>query len=99
MVEVHVIGQLVGGSEFPENSLFCKWGIHTGKMDVALQFTKRKNTVAVSVLSVNIKVQTKKNYWHRVPSVLLLRVEIVLPVHITTYSVIFMMRFTNFQFI
>ena len=31
MAEVHVIGQLVGGSEFPENSLFCKWGIHTGK--------------------------------------------------------------------
>ena len=34
MAEVHVIGQLVGGSEFPENSLFCKWGIHTGKMGV-----------------------------------------------------------------
>ena len=30
MAEVHVIGQLVGASGFPEHSLFCKWGIHTG---------------------------------------------------------------------
>ncbi|KAI0207975.1 B9 domain-containing protein 2 [Lamellibrachia satsuma] len=30
MAEVHVIGQLVGGSGFPEHSLFCKWGVHTG---------------------------------------------------------------------
>ena len=31
MAEVHIIGELVGGSEFPDASLFCKWGIHTGK--------------------------------------------------------------------
>lgn len=30
MAEVHVIGQLVGASGFPEHSLFCKWGIHMG---------------------------------------------------------------------
>ena len=30
MAEVHIIGELTGGSEFPEASLFCKWGIHTG---------------------------------------------------------------------
>nr|CAB3225025.1 B9 domain-containing protein 2-like [Phallusia mammillata] len=30
MAEVHIIGQLVGASEFPEHSLFCKWGIHAG---------------------------------------------------------------------
>ena len=31
MAEVHVIGQLLGASGFPNQSLFCKWGIHTGK--------------------------------------------------------------------
>uniref|UniRef100_H2Z3A6 B9 domain-containing protein 2 n=1 Tax=Ciona savignyi TaxID=51511 RepID=H2Z3A6_CIOSA len=30
MAEVHVIGQLVGASEFPSHSLFCKWGLHAG---------------------------------------------------------------------
>lgn len=30
MAEVHVIGQLIGASGFPDNSLFCKWGIHIG---------------------------------------------------------------------
>jgi len=31
MAEVHVIGQLVGASGFPDQSLFCKWGIHIGE--------------------------------------------------------------------
>ncbi|XP_063289300.1 B9 domain-containing protein 2 [Pelobates fuscus] len=30
MAELHIIGQIVGASGFPQNSLFCKWGIHTG---------------------------------------------------------------------
>ena len=30
MAEVHIIGQVVGASEFPEHSLFCKWGVHAG---------------------------------------------------------------------
>lgn len=30
MAEVHVIGQIVGATGFSENSLFCKWGVHTG---------------------------------------------------------------------
>ncbi|KAM9800250.1 B9 domain-containing protein 2-like [Syngnathus acus] len=30
MAEVHIIGQLVGAAGFPHNSLFCKWGFHTG---------------------------------------------------------------------
>lgn len=30
MAEVHVIGQIIGATGFSENSLFCKWGIHTG---------------------------------------------------------------------
>lgn len=30
MAEVHVIGQILGASGFPDQSLFCKWGIHTG---------------------------------------------------------------------
>jgi len=30
MAELHVIGQIVGASGFPEQELFCKWGIHAG---------------------------------------------------------------------
>ncbi|XP_060222428.1 B9 domain-containing protein 2 isoform X1 [Meriones unguiculatus] len=30
MAEVHVIGQILGATGFPESSLFCKWGVHTG---------------------------------------------------------------------
>ncbi|XP_006627517.2 B9 domain-containing protein 2 [Lepisosteus oculatus] len=30
MAELHIIGQIVGASGFPQNSLFCKWGVHTG---------------------------------------------------------------------
>ncbi|KAH9488736.1 B9 domain-containing protein 2 [Bulinus truncatus] len=30
MAEVHVIGQIIGASGFPDHSLFCKWGIHLG---------------------------------------------------------------------
>ncbi|XP_037090126.1 B9 domain-containing protein 2-like [Pollicipes pollicipes] len=28
--EVHLIGQLLGGSGFPSTQLFCRWNIHTG---------------------------------------------------------------------
>ena len=30
MAEVHVIGELVGGSDFPSGSLFCKWSVSHG---------------------------------------------------------------------
>ncbi|ESN96204.1 hypothetical protein HELRODRAFT_67914 [Helobdella robusta] len=30
MSELHVIGQIIGANGFPNNSLFCKWGIHAG---------------------------------------------------------------------
>ena len=30
MVELHIIGQIVGGSSFSESSLFCKWGSLAG---------------------------------------------------------------------
>lgn len=30
MAEVHIIGQIIGATGFPQNSLFCKWGVHTG---------------------------------------------------------------------
>ncbi|GFR15089.1 b9 domain-containing protein 2 [Trichonephila clavata] len=30
MCELHIIGQIVGASEFKENNLFCKWGLHAG---------------------------------------------------------------------
>ena len=31
MAEVHVVGQLLGGTGFTERSLFCKWGIECGR--------------------------------------------------------------------
>ncbi|XP_015906950.1 B9 domain-containing protein 2 [Parasteatoda tepidariorum] len=30
MCEVHIIGQILGASEFQENNLFCKWGLNSG---------------------------------------------------------------------
>jgi len=30
MAEVHIIGQIESGLEFPKSNLFCKWGIHAG---------------------------------------------------------------------
>ncbi|NWU73975.1 B9D2 protein, partial [Pterocles burchelli] len=30
MAELHLIGQIVGGSGFPHRRLFCKWGLHAG---------------------------------------------------------------------
>ncbi|KAB5548961.1 hypothetical protein PHYPO_G00061690 [Pangasianodon hypophthalmus] len=30
MAELHIIGQIIGASGFPQSSLFCKWGIQTG---------------------------------------------------------------------
>ncbi|XP_063726579.1 B9 domain-containing protein 2-like [Symsagittifera roscoffensis] len=30
MAELHIIGEIVGGDGFPENSLFCKWSVHAG---------------------------------------------------------------------
>ncbi|GLH11916.1 hypothetical protein R5R35_011715 [Gryllus longicercus] len=30
MAEVHVIGQIVGASNFPSSTLFCKWAFHAG---------------------------------------------------------------------
>ena len=30
MAEVHIIGQIIGATEFPENSLYCKWTINCG---------------------------------------------------------------------
>ncbi|KAL3314945.1 B9 domain-containing protein 2 [Cichlidogyrus casuarinus] len=30
MGEVHIIGQIISASEFPETSLFCKWAITSG---------------------------------------------------------------------
>ncbi len=40
MAEVHIIGQILGGSDFPDNSLYCKWSISCGesKIDFILVF-------------------------------------------------------------
>ncbi|CAF0823982.1 unnamed protein product [Didymodactylos carnosus] len=37
MTEVHVIGSILGGSGFPDESLFCKWKIHAGSAWRVLQ--------------------------------------------------------------
>ena len=37
MAEVHLIGQIVAASGFPDHSLFCKWGIHTGSVTKIIQ--------------------------------------------------------------
>lgn len=37
MAEVHVIGQIIGGSGFPESSLFCKWKVQMGSAWRVLQ--------------------------------------------------------------
>lgn len=34
MAEVHLIGQVASARGFPDNSLFCKFGIHMGKFQV-----------------------------------------------------------------
>jgi len=36
MAELHIIGQIIGAKGFPQNSLFCKWGVHTGVFFVLL---------------------------------------------------------------
>ncbi len=36
MAEVHIIGQIVGASDFPENSLYCKWSITHGKIQIEI---------------------------------------------------------------
>lgn len=37
MAEVHIIGQIVGASDFPDNSLYCKWSISHGKIKTNLR--------------------------------------------------------------
>ncbi|QDZ23668.1 B9 domain-containing protein [Chloropicon primus] len=31
MAEVHILGQIVGGSNFSNKNIFCKWGVQTGQ--------------------------------------------------------------------
>ena len=44
MAEVHLIGQLIGASDFPEHSLFCRWSIQTGGAWKHLQGSKEGQT-------------------------------------------------------
>ena len=44
MAEVHLIGQVIGASEFPTLSLFCKWSIQTGGAWKLLQGLKEGQT-------------------------------------------------------
>jgi B9 domain-containing protein 2 len=44
MAEVHIIGQILGASEFPNSSLFCKWSINSGSGWKHLQGIKEGQT-------------------------------------------------------
>ena len=44
MAEVHLIGQLIGASEFPNQSLFCRWSIQTGGAWAVIQGLKEGQT-------------------------------------------------------
>ena len=53
MAEVHVIGQIVGGSGFPENRLFCKWGIHTGEWGSPGALLRSVKLISVAFYLIN----------------------------------------------
>lgn len=67
MAEVHVIGQLVGGSGFPDNSLFCKWGIQTGELWLIIYakylFTEIDQSLQCFVGLVCIMQAVHGEYW------------------------------------
>ena len=44
MAEVHLIGELVGASDFQEDSLFCKWSVVTGGSWKVLQGLREGQT-------------------------------------------------------
>ena len=44
MAEVHLIGDLVGGSGFPSGSLFCKWSLVVGGAWRVLEGAKEGQT-------------------------------------------------------
>ena len=39
MAEVHLIGQILGASEFPESSLYCKWSVTAGNYSLYIKMT------------------------------------------------------------
>lgn len=51
MAEVHVIGQVVGASEFPSSTLYCKWGVVTGGAWKLVEGIKEGQTHVDSPLS------------------------------------------------
>uniref|UniRef100_T1JIR5 B9 domain-containing protein 2 n=1 Tax=Strigamia maritima TaxID=126957 RepID=T1JIR5_STRMM len=57
MAEVHVIGQIVGASGFPTQSLFCKWGLHAGGAWKIISGVKEGQT------QIDISQFDNKSYW------------------------------------
>lgn len=57
MAELHVIGEVVGASGFPDNRLFCKWGIHAGGAWKVISGIKEGQT------QVDIPVISNTAYW------------------------------------
>jgi B9 domain-containing protein 2 len=44
MAELHIIGQILKGSDFPDNSLYCKWSVNAGNGWKLLQGIKEGQT-------------------------------------------------------
>lgn len=64
MAEVHLLGQIIGASKFPSQSLFCKWGIHAGIEYMFIdemwkQFAYIYNAMAVALIGLEQYVLSK----------------------------------------
>ena len=57
MAEMHIIGQILGASEFPESSIYCKWSINTGNGWKHLQGIKEGQT------HVDSQIYESTAYW------------------------------------
>ena len=57
MAEVHIIGQILGASDFPDHSLYCKWSISTG-WDYLFFLIEVKNS-----FKLILKHKTKGSGW------------------------------------
>ncbi|XP_076359891.1 B9 domain-containing protein 2-like isoform X2 [Tachypleus tridentatus] len=57
MAEVHIIGQVVGASGFPDQNLFCKWSLHFGGGWQVLEGAREGQT------QVDIPYNENTAYW------------------------------------
>ena len=61
MAEVHLIGQLIGASEFPEEKgLFCKFAIQTGAAWKVLAVREKNHSSIDNHINFNFLTPTKQ---------------------------------------